>query len=110
MKPPIKMLLIYVDETDLWHGQPLFEAIVRRVRQAGLAGATAQHGMMGFGSHQQVHHKHLFGVSDDRPVVVSVVDTETKLREVLPEVRAMVKEGLVVLLDAERVALEGDAG
>ena len=101
MKPPIKMLLIYVDETDLWHGQPLFEAIVRRVRQAGLAGATAQHGMMGFGSHRKVHHKRLFGISDDKPVVITVVDEEPRLRSILPELRGMVKEGLMVLIDAE---------
>ena len=103
MKPPVKMLLIYVDETYLWVTGSLYEAIVRRVRQLGLAGATAQAGMMGFGSRGKVHHKRLFGVSDDKPVVITVVDSEPKIREVLPEIRGMVKEGLVVLLDAEVV-------
>ena len=103
MKPPVKMLLIYVDETDLWGTGSLYEAIVRRVRQLGLAGATAQAGMMGFGSHGKVHHKRLFGVSDDKPVVITVVDEEHKIREVLAEIRGMVKEGLVVLLDVEVV-------
>lgn len=108
MNSPVKMMLIYVDENDTWGTTPLYAAIIRRLRQLGAAGATAQTGMMGFGSHQQVHHKHLFGVSDDRPVIVSVVDSEAKLREILPEIRAMVKEGLVVLLDAERVELPRD--
>ncbi|HEY1493310.1 MAG TPA: DUF190 domain-containing protein, partial [Candidatus Solibacter sp.] len=45
------MLVIYVDETDLWGTVTLYEAIVRRLRQLGVAGATAQSGMMGFGSH-----------------------------------------------------------
>jgi len=98
---PTKMLLIYVDETDLWHAQPLYEAIVRRVRQAGLAGATVQHGIMGFGSHRNVHHKRLFGISDDKPVVITVVDEEAKLRQIVPELRGMVKEGLLALIDAE---------
>jgi len=101
MKPPVKMLMIYVDETDLWGTGTLYEAIVRRLRQLGIAGATAQPGMMGFGSHGKVHRKRLFGVSDDRPVVITAVDEEAKIRDVLPEIRAMVKEGLVVLLDAE---------
>jgi len=101
VKPPVKMLLIYLDETDLWEQQPLYEAIVRLLRHAGLAGATVQHGIMGFGSHRKVHHKRLFGVSDDRPVIVSVVDNEPSIREILPELRAMVKEGLMLLLDAE---------
>ena len=103
MKPPVKMLVIYVDETDLWGTVTLYEAIVRRLRQLGVAGATAQSGMMGFGSHGKVHRKRLFGVSDDRPVTITVVDTESKIREVVPEIRGMVKEGLVVLLDAEVV-------
>jgi PII-like signaling protein len=97
------MLVIYVDETDLWGTVTLYEAIVRRLRQLGVAGATAQFGSMGFGSHLKVHRKRLFGVSDDRPVMITVVDSESKIREVIPEIRGMVKEGLVVLLDAEVV-------
>ena len=87
----------------------MYEAIVRRLRQLHIAGATAHTGMMGFGSHLKVHHKRLFGVSDDRPVVITVVDNETKIRQVLPEIRGMVQEGLVVLLDAEVVPLGTDA-
>jgi PII-like signaling protein len=56
---------------------------------------------MGFGSHQNVHHKRLFGITDDKPVTITVVDGEGVIREVLPEIQAMVKEGLLVLLDAE---------
>ncbi|MEO8597174.1 MAG: DUF190 domain-containing protein [Candidatus Solibacter sp.] len=103
MTPPVKMLVIYVDETDLWGSGSLYEALVRRIRQMGLAGATAQAGIMGFGSHGKVHHRGLFGVSDDKPVVITVVDSESKIRQALPEIRGMVTEGLVFLLDAEVV-------
>jgi PII-like signaling protein len=107
MATPVKMLLIYVDETDTWGQTPLYEAIIRRLRQLEVAGATAQTGIMGFGSHMRVHHKRLFGISDDRPVIISVVDDEAKLREILPEIRSMVHEGLVVLLDAEVIPATG---
>ena len=103
MNPPVKMLQIYVDDTDLWHAQPLYEAIVRRLRQAGLTGATVQHGTMGFGAHMKVHHKRLFGISDDKPVIITVVDEEARLRSIVPEIRGMVKEGLMVLLDVEAI-------
>jgi uncharacterized protein len=93
--------MIYVDETDVYGTGPLYEAIVRRLRQLGVNGATAITGMMGFGAHLKVHRKRLFGISDDKPVVITVVDSEPVIREILPEVRGMVKEGLVVLLDAE---------
>ena len=101
MTPPVKMLVIFLDDTDLWKAQPLYEAIVRRLRQAGLAGATVHHGIMGFGSHMKVHHKRLFGISDDKPVVIMVVDSESKIREIAPEIRSMMKEGLMVMVDAE---------
>ena len=110
MTPPLKMLQIYVDDTDLWHAQPLYEQIVRRLRQAGMAGATAQHGIMGFGSHMKVHHKRLFGISDDKPVIISVVDEEARLRAIIPEIRAMVKEGLMVLLDVEAIERPPEPG
>jgi uncharacterized protein len=103
MTPPVKLLLIYVAETETWGQTPLYEAIIRRLRQLEVAGATASAGLMGFGSHKKVHHKRLFGVSDDRPIVISVVDDEKKLRQVIPEIRGMVREGLVILLDAELI-------
>ena len=45
--------------------------------------------------------KRLFGVSDDRPVTISVVENAEKLRSILPEIRPMVKEGLIILSDVE---------
>ncbi len=103
MNPPVKMLLVFVDETDIWQEMPLYEAIVRRLRQLDVSGATVQAGIMGFGSHYRVHRKRLFGISDDRPVTICVVEEEAKLRQILPEVRPMVKEGLVLLVDVEVV-------
>jgi PII-like signaling protein len=60
---------------------------------------------MGFGAHMKVHHKRLFGVSDDKPIVITVVDNELKIREILPEIKSMIKEGLIVLLDAEVIEI-----
>ncbi len=104
MNEPVKLLLMFVNESDTWNNAPLHHAIVDRLRQLHLAGATAHAGMLGFGHHARVHHKGLFGISDDRPVTITVVDEEAKIRAALPELRAMIREGLLVLLDAELVA------
>jgi PII-like signaling protein len=104
MIEPVKLLMLFVNETDMWHEQPLYQAIVHRLRQLNIAGATAQTGILGFGHHMRLHHKGLFGISDDRPVTILAVDQESKLRTVLPELRTMVREGLILLLDAELVA------
>lgn len=112
MQPPVKMMLIFVDETDTWGESrvPLYEAIVESLMQAGVSGATVHSGIMGFGANRQLHRKRLFGVTDERPVTIMVIENEAKLRSVLPKLQAMVKEGLVFLVDGEvlHLGLRGD--
>ena len=100
---PVCLLLIFINEADLWVDAPLFEAVVKRLRELGVAGATAQLGLMGFGHHHQLHEKSLFGMSGDRPVTVTAVDEEAKIREIIPAIRAMVENRLILTLPAERV-------
>ena len=104
MIEPVRLLLMFVNETDTWHDAPLYHAIVHRLRQLHIAGATAHAGILGFGHHKRLHHKGLLGISDDRPITIMAVDEEQKIRAVLPELREMVKEGLILLLDAELIA------
>jgi PII-like signaling protein len=97
-----KMLMIFVDESHRYRESTLYEAIVRRLLAHGIAGATATAGIMGFGVHQHLHHKRLLGIADDRPITIVAVDTEAKLRAVLPEISALARQkGLILLLDAE---------
>jgi PII-like signaling protein len=98
------LLTIYVDETDVEGDMPLYEAIVRRLLHHDITGATVQRGIMGYGAHGRVHRKRLFGVSDDRPIVVSAVDTAEKIRTLTPTIRHMVKEGLITMQPIEVVA------
>lgn len=100
---PVCLLLVFINEADLWVDAPLFEALVKRLRELGVAGATAQLGLMGFGHHHQLHEKRLFGMSGDRPVTITAVDEEDKIRAIIPAVRAMVEERLILMLPAERV-------
>lgn len=104
MNAPVKLLLLLVNEADMWHNRPLYQALVERLRQLEIAGATATPGVMGFGHHQRLHHKGLFGISDDRPITIVAIDEEAKLRSAVPEIRTMVREGLIVFVDAELVA------
>ena len=104
MNAPIKLLLMFVNEADMWHNHPLYQAIVERLRQLEVAGATATPGVMGFGHHHRLHHKGLFGIADDRTMTIMAVDEEAKLRAVVPEIRTMLREGLIVLADVELLA------
>jgi PII-like signaling protein len=98
------MLLLFVNENDVFEEEPLYMSIIRRLRQLDIAGATAHAGLMGFGRHHRLHHKGLFGISDDRPITIIAVDEEAKLRNALPELQTMVREGLILLVDAEVVS------
>jgi uncharacterized protein len=100
---PVKMLWIYVDESDAAGEIPLYEAIVRRLSHLDINGATVNAGIMGFGSHHRIHRRRLLGISDDRPITITVVDAEDRVMAALPEIRAMVTEGLVLLTDAHLV-------
>lgn len=93
------LLRIFIGESDREPGRdrPLFEAIVRRAREAHLAGATVLRGPMGFGRHSRVHTAKLLELSTDLPIVIEIVDAEEKVEAFLPIVDELVTEGLVTL-------------
>jgi PII-like signaling protein len=96
-----KMLRIYIGEDDRWEGEPLHEAIVKKLRMMDIAGATVYRGVMGYGAQQRVHKTGWLGLSSDMPIMISVIDTEAKIRNILPVLDEMVDEGIVVLSDVE---------
>ena len=95
---------IYVGESDQWHGRPLYEAIVHRLREPALAGATVLRGIEGFGAKQHLHTTRLLSLSSDLPVLIEVVDQEDRVRAILPELDAMVGDGLITLERVEVIA------
>ncbi len=96
-------LTIYLNEADRMGDIPLHEDIVRRLLRFEIAGATVTFGMMGYGKHAKVHRKRLFGVSDDKPVIIIAVDEERRIRPILPELKSVLLEGLITLHEVEVV-------
>jgi PII-like signaling protein len=96
-----KLLRIFIGESDRWDGRPLYEAIVARARELGLAGATVWKGYMGFGAHSRVHTASVLRLSEDLPIVIEIVDAAERIEGFLPELDRMVQEGLVTLERAE---------
>jgi uncharacterized protein len=99
-----KLLRIFIGESDTWHGKPLYEAIVMRVREEGLAGATVLRGIEGFGADSRIHTSRILRLSEDLPVVVEIVDTAENIDRVLPLLDEMVTEGMVTLERVEVIA------
>jgi PII-like signaling protein len=97
-----KLLRLYIGESDTWHGKPLYQAIVERVREEGLAGATVLRGIEGFGADSRLHTSRILRLSEDLPVVVEIVDTPQQIDRVVPILDEMVGEGMLTL---ERVQI-----
>ena len=91
------LLRIFIGETDRIHGKVLYEQIVLKARELGLAGATVIRGTMGFGASSQVHLAKILRLSEDLPVVIELVDTEENLNKLMPFIDENVTEGLVTM-------------
>jgi len=92
-----KLLRIFIGENDRHEGQPLYEWIVRKAREHGLAGATVLRGLEGFGAHSRLHTAKILRLSNELPIVVEIVDTEEKIESFLPLIDDAVGEGLATV-------------
>ena len=111
MNPPVKMLIIYVDESDIWGAShaPLYEAIVLKARAMHVAGATVLRGPIGFGPSSRLHTTKMLRLSQDLPLLIEIVDTKEKIDEFLPVLDGMMGSGLVTL-EKVQVLQYGKAG
>jgi len=91
------LLRVFIGESDRFEHKPLYEAIVHKARELGLAGATVLRGTEGFGANSVVHKSALLEMSSDLPVVIEIVDTEEKIKLLLPHLETMVREGMITM-------------
>jgi PII-like signaling protein len=91
------LMRIHIGERDHCNGRPLYQEIVDLLRKRGYAGATVFRGIMGFGASSRLHRETVFGFSSDLPVVVECIDTEDRIKAILPELDTMITGGMVTL-------------
>ena len=91
------LLRIYMGEGDRADGRPLYETVVLKAREDGLAGATVMRGPMGFGRNSHIHTAKILRLSDDLPVLVEIVDAEARLRTFAADIGGILKSCLVTL-------------
>lgn len=95
------LMRIFIGDSDRWSGKPLHEAIVESLRARDIAGVTVYRGICGYGAHRRFHKEKRLSLSQDQPIVLSVVDEESKIRAYLPVLEEMMDEGLVVLSEVD---------
>lgn len=104
-----KMLRIHFIEADKWQGEPLHEAIVKKCRELGMAGAMVYRGVEGFGASARIYHARTLSISKHIPIMVSVIDTEEHVQKLLPFLDEIIGGGLVAISDVDviRYSREG---
>ena len=97
------LVRIYVGESDTHEGRPLYDAIVRRLRERGVRGVSVFRGIEGYGRSSRVHTTRILALSEDLPILVEAVDEAERIRAVLPELEPMIGGGLVTIEQVEVV-------
>jgi PII-like signaling protein len=96
-----KLMRIFIGENDKWHDKPLHKALVESLRANDIAGVTVYQGILGYGANRRIHRDSALHLSHDRPIMLTVIDSEEKLRAFSPTLDSMVQQGLVVLSDVD---------
>ena len=91
------LMRIFIGESDKYHGKPLYQALLEKFREKGLAGATVLRGVAGYGASSVVHTEKVLRLSLDLPLIIEVVETEESIQSILPDLDAMIGGGLVTL-------------
>ena len=95
------LLRIFIGEDDKAEGRPLYQLLVEKAREHGMAGATVLRGFLGFGGSSRVHTAKILRLSEDLPVIVEIVDTEERIQGFLPLLDELITEGLVTMEKAK---------
>ncbi|SFD18300.1 hypothetical protein SAMN05518672_101924 [Chitinophaga sp. CF118] len=93
---------IFIDKDEVFGSQPLYEFIVQFLLKHKVAGATAFRGTIGFGEHHQVKRPDSLFSFDEPPMLITFIDEEEKVLDVLKELRKRVSSGFIVTSKVER--------
>jgi PII-like signaling protein len=96
-----KKLKIYIDSDDRYKNSLLWEAILKKAKEYGLAGATVYKAVAGMGAHSEIRSFNILSISQKLPLVIEIIDSHTKIKEFLNILESIIDEGLVTIEDVE---------
>ena len=105
-----KAMKIYLDNTDIYEGEPLWQKILASAKEKGLAGATVFKAVAGMGVHTDIHTSGIWVLSQKLPIVVEIIDDEEKILDFLQGCSDMIGEGLVTMSDLDVIAYKKSSG
>lgn len=105
LKGPAKIIRIYLGEADQWQEEPLYKAVLKRFLMMDIAGATVYRGILGYGAKGHTHKDGFMHLSQDAPIMISVVDTPERITEAIAAIEPMMQDALIVISDVEMIRL-----
>jgi uncharacterized protein len=93
------LMRIYIAESTKVNDKPAMRYLPEFFLSRGLTGCTVYRGMSGFGHENKLRTVDVLQFSLDLPIIIDVIDTKEKIEAVLPEVEAMIGDGLVMVQD-----------
>ena len=91
------LVRIFIGEFDKVEGKPLYQALVEKLRQEQISGATVLRGILGYGARSIIHTANLLQLSHDLPVIVEVVDTKENIDRVMPHIESIIGDGMITM-------------
>lgn len=91
-----KILKIYISEDSKYKGRNLYHALVIKLKEIGMAGATVTRGLVGYGESKTIHNAKILDLSSSLPIIIEVIDEAEKIERAMPVVKEMVDKGLVI--------------
>ena len=95
---------VYLNEDSSAQDNFLHKDVLALLQERGIEGATMYRPVAGFGAHDQLHWQGGGPVAGEHlPVLLIFIDTEERVRALLPELKTMVTDGLIEMHAVEIV-------
>ena len=96
---PMRLLRIYLGESDRVGGKAAYELIVLEARKQGLKGATVFRGILGFGANSLIHTAKVLRLSEDLPLVVEIMDEPERIDAFMEKAVGYFSKGAMAVFD-----------
>jgi hypothetical protein len=100
---PARKVIVYVNEDVRYRHHLLYQAVMKFLLEHDVPGASAIRCLEGFGSHRQLHTPKVEALAEHLPIRIEFVDTAERVEALLPELAAMVQDGLISVQDVSVV-------
>ncbi len=94
---------VFFDEDDMVEGKRLYEYIMQYLIHHHVRGATVFAAMGGYGQKRHLHFPRRIGNADEGPMMILFIDDREKVEKVLPHLKEVIREGLIVTKRVDQV-------